>query len=70
MAINFMNPIQKRKLNKECECNHINDADYNTVEKGIKKQNKLLITIGAIIGIIAMVWLIVGIVISNGLMNF
>ena len=62
-----MNPIQKRKLNKECECNRANDADYNTISKGIKKQNKLLIAIGATIGIIAIIWLIVGIVISEGI---
>ncbi len=62
-----MTPIQKRKLNKECECNRANDADYNTITKGIKKQNKLLITIGATIGIIAIIFIVIGLVISEGL---
>jgi len=33
----------------------------------IKKQNKLLITIGATIGIIAIILIIIGLVISEGL---
>ncbi len=62
-----MNPVQKRKLykkyEKECECNHLNDPDYLRD----KKINKHLIIIGATIGIIAIIWLIVGIVISEGI---
>ncbi len=36
-------------------------------QEKIKKQNKLLITIGAIIGIIAIIWIIVALVIVEGL---
>ncbi len=47
-----MNPIQKRKLNKECECNRANDADYNTIKKAINKKNILAIVIGVLIGVL------------------
>ncbi len=47
-----MNPVQKRKLNKECECNRANDADYNTIKKAINKKNILAIVIGVLIGVL------------------
>ena len=47
-----MNPIQKRKLNKECEYNRANDADYNTIKKAINKKNILAIVIGVLIGVL------------------
>lgn len=47
-----MNPIQRRKLYKECEYNRANDADYNTINRAIKRRNILAIVIGVLIGVL------------------
>jgi len=47
-----MNPIQRRKLYKECEYNRANDADYNTINRAIKRKNILAIVIGVLIGVL------------------